>query len=297
MSAQAERKTENLPQWKKEEVDELQEIIESYDSVGIVGITGIPSKQLQDMRRDLHGTAELRVSRNTLQVRALEQSGLEDLVEHVEGQVGIVGTNDNPFTLYKELEASKTPAPINEGEVAPNDIVIPEGDTGVDPGPFVGELQSIGANARIEEGSIQVMFDDPGLREAVARKEGHIPDDAPEWAVEDALARVEKARNWARRTGNEFDYELKRTEIPDHDFDAATEDALAELADFIEAGHEPDEIQGEIYETAKRHDVDVGDFFGAGYRLFFDEDQGPKLGPFLAKVDREFVVARLRRER
>lgn len=141
------------------------------------------------------------------------------------------------------------------------------------------------------------MFDDPGLREAVARKEGHIPDDAPEWAVEDALARVEKARNWARRTGNEFDYELKRTEIPDHDFDAATEDALAELADFIEAGHEPDEIQGEIYETAKRHDVDVGDFFGAGYRLFFDEDQGPKLGPFLAKVDREFVVARLRRER
>ncbi|WP_339105688.1 lysine--tRNA ligase [Haloterrigena salinisoli] len=141
------------------------------------------------------------------------------------------------------------------------------------------------------------MTDDPDLREEIARREGHVPDDAPEWAVEDALARVEKARNWARRTENEFDYELKRTEIPDHDFDAATEDALAELADFIEEGHEPDEIQGEIYETARRHDVDVGDFFGAGYRLFFDEDQGPKLGPFLAKVDREFVVARLRRER
>ncbi len=141
------------------------------------------------------------------------------------------------------------------------------------------------------------MFDDPDLREEVARREGHIPDDAPDWAVEEALERVEQARNWARRTGNEFDYELKRSEVPDHDFDAATEDALAELADFIEAGHDPDEIQGEIYETAKRHDVDVGDFFAAGYRLFFDEDQGPKLGPFLAKVDREFVVARLRRER
>ncbi|AEH38085.1 lysine--tRNA ligase [Halopiger xanaduensis] len=141
------------------------------------------------------------------------------------------------------------------------------------------------------------MFDDPDLREEVARKEGHIPDDAPEWAVEGALARVERARNWARRTGNEFDYELKRSEIPDHDFDADTEEALEELADFIEAGHDPEEIQGEIYETAKRHDVDIGDFFGAGYRLFFDEDQGPKLGPFLAKLDREFVVARLRRER
>ncbi|NKE37177.1 50S ribosomal protein L10 [Natronococcus sp. JC468] len=159
MSAEAERKTQNLPQWKKEEVDELADLIESYESIGIVGIAGIPSKQLQDMRRDLHGSAELRVSRNTLQVRALEDAGLGDLVEHVEGQVGLVGTNDNPFALYKELEASKTPAPINEGEVAPNDIVVPEGDTGVDPGPFVGELQSVGANARIQDGSIQVMED------------------------------------------------------------------------------------------------------------------------------------------
>lgn len=159
MSAQPERKTENLPQWKKEEVDELAQIIDEYESVGVVGIAGIPSKQLQDMRRDLHGTAVLRVSRNTLQTRALEDAGLGDLVEHIEGQVGIVGTNENPFSLYKELESSKTPAPINEGEVAPNDIVIPEGDTGVDPGPFVGELQSVGANARIEDGSIQVMED------------------------------------------------------------------------------------------------------------------------------------------
>ncbi|TYT61864.1 50S ribosomal protein L10 [Natrialba swarupiae] len=159
MSAEAERKTENLPQWKKEEVDELESLIDEYESIGIVGITGIPSKQLQDMRRGLHGTAVVRVSRNTLQVRALEDAGLDDLVSHVEGQVGLVATNDNPFTLYKELEASKTPAPINEGEVAPNDIVIPEGDTGVDPGPFVGELQGIGANARIEDGSIQVMED------------------------------------------------------------------------------------------------------------------------------------------
>ncbi|WP_049900981.1 50S ribosomal protein L10 [Natrinema sp. J7-1] len=159
MSAQAERKTENLPQWKKEEVDELARIIDEYESVGVVGIAGIPSKQLQDMRRDLHGTAVLRVSRNTLQTRALEDAGFGDLVEHIGGQVGIIATDENPFSLYKELEASKTPAPINEGEVAPNDIVIPEGDTGVDPGPFVGELQGIGANARIEDGSIQVMED------------------------------------------------------------------------------------------------------------------------------------------
>ncbi len=157
----AERKTETIPQWKKDEVGDLVATLEQYDSVGIVNIAGIPSRQLQDMRRNLHGTAELRVSRNTLMERALDEvdEGLEDLGQYVGGQVGLICTNDNPFSLYQQLEASKTSAPINDGEVAPNDIVVPEGDTGMDPGQFVGELQAVGAEARIQEGSIQVMAD------------------------------------------------------------------------------------------------------------------------------------------
>ncbi|QLG62636.1 50S ribosomal protein L10 [Halorarum salinum] len=161
MSSSDVRKTETIPQWKREEVEELSEFLERYSSVGVVGVTGIPSRQLQAMRRDLHGKAELRMSRNTLSTRALEEvdDGLEELADYVAGEVGLIGTNDNPFGLYKQLEASKTPAPINAGEVTPNDIVIPEGDTGVDPGPFVGELQQAGADARIQEGSIQVLSD------------------------------------------------------------------------------------------------------------------------------------------
>ena len=161
------RKTETIPEWKREEVDELVEFIDSYNSVGIVGVAGIPSRQLQAMRRELHGSAAVRMSRNTLTNRALEavDDGVEALTEYVSGQVALVGTNDNPFGLFKQLEASKTPAPINEGEVAPNDIVIPEGDTGVDPGPFVGELQTVGAAARIQDGSIKVTEDSTVLTE------------------------------------------------------------------------------------------------------------------------------------
>ncbi|MFW5956707.1 MAG: 50S ribosomal protein L10 [Halorhabdus sp.] len=161
MSAESERKTEQIPEWKREEIDNLVDMLSAYDSVGIVDLTGIPSQQLQDMRRNLYGTAELRVSRNTLVERALDEidEGFEQLVEYVSGHVGLIGTNENPFGLYKQLEASKTSAPIGAGEVTPNDIVITEGDTGIDPGPFVGDLQSVGANARIQEGSIQVLED------------------------------------------------------------------------------------------------------------------------------------------
>ena len=166
MSSEA-RKTETIPQWKQEEVDELVEFVDSYQSVGIVRVTGIPSKQLQNMRRDLHGKAAVRMSRNTLMERALDEvdDGLEDLNEYIAGEVALIGTDDNPFGLFKQLEASKTPAPINAGEVAPNEIVIPEGDTGVDPGPFVGELQQVGASARIMDGSIKVTEDSTVLSE------------------------------------------------------------------------------------------------------------------------------------
>jgi len=161
MSTGSDRQTETVPEWKREEVDDVVEFIGRYDSVGVVDVTGIPSRQLQDMRRGLYGTAALRISRNTLIERALEEAGGErsSLAEHVSGQVGLIGTDDNPFGLYQQLEASKTPAPINAGEVAPNDIVIPEGDTGMDPGQFVGELQSVGADARIQDGSIHVLSD------------------------------------------------------------------------------------------------------------------------------------------
>jgi large subunit ribosomal protein L10 len=170
MSTSDVRKTETIPQWKREEVDELVEFVDSYESVGIVGVTGIPSRQLQNMRRDLHGKAAVRMSRNTLMERALDEvdEGVEDLSDYLSGQVALIGTDDNPFGLFKELEASKTPAPINAGEVAPNDIVIPEGDTGVDPGPFVGELQQVGAAARIMDGSIQVTEDSTVLEEGEA---------------------------------------------------------------------------------------------------------------------------------
>ena len=140
------------------------------------------------------------------------------------------------------------------------------------------------------------MYESADARRADAERQGHVDPDAPAWATERAFERVALASEWADRTSNEYDYTVQRTELPAVDFDAATEAALEELADFVEAGHDGEAIQGEIFEIAKRHDLEVGDFFGAGYRLLFDESQGPQLGPFIAKLDREFVVNRLRRE-
>ncbi|AUV83277.1 lysine--tRNA ligase [Salinigranum rubrum] len=139
------------------------------------------------------------------------------------------------------------------------------------------------------------MTDDRELREQMARNEGHLADDTPEWAVEAALARVERARAWAERMDNEYNYRLQ-ADLPETEFDPSVEAALDDLADFVAAGHSGEEIQGQMYELPDNYGVETGDFFNAGYRLFFDADSGPRLGEFLGELDRTFVVRRLRRE-
>lgn len=151
----------HVAEWKKEEVSELKELIDSYDVVGIVDLLNIPAKQLQEMRKSLKGKAVIRMSKKNLIDLALEdcnanKDNVTELSEHMDGQVAVIATEMNPFRLYKILEDSKTAAPAKPGAIAVDDIVIPEGDTGFEPGPFLGELQQVGIPAKIDKGKIVV---------------------------------------------------------------------------------------------------------------------------------------------
>ena len=151
----------HVAEWKKEEVKELKGIIGEYDVIGIVDLVNIPAKQLQEMRKSLKGKAVIRMSKINLINLALEDCNAEktniiDLSEHMDGQIAIIATEMNPFKLYKILEDSKTQAPAKPGTIAPDDIIVPEGDTGFEPGPFLGELQQVGIPAKIDKGKICV---------------------------------------------------------------------------------------------------------------------------------------------
>jgi large subunit ribosomal protein L10 len=102
------------------------------------------------------------MSRKTFMSLALNDSGKENIValeEYMEGQPAMIFTNMNPFKLYKILESSKTAAPAKAGSIAPEDIVVPKGDTAFKPGPILGELQKIGIPAKIEKGKIVITSD------------------------------------------------------------------------------------------------------------------------------------------
>ena len=151
----------HVAEWKKEEVNELKGIIGEHDVICIVDLMNIPAKQLQEMRRTLKGNAVIRMAKINLINLALEdcnadKNNIVDLSEHMDGQVAIIATEMNPFKLYKILEDSKTSAPAKAGSIANDDIIVPEGDTGFEPGPFLGELQQVGIPAKIDKGKICV---------------------------------------------------------------------------------------------------------------------------------------------
>ena len=149
----------HVAEWKKEEVKELIGIINKYDVIGIVDLMNIPAKQLQEMRKTLKDDAVIRMSKKNLIDLALEDCNAEktdivDLSEHMDGQVALIATEMNPFKLYKILENSKTSAPAKAGTIAPEDIVVPEGDTGITNLAFMGELGQVGIQARPMDGKI-----------------------------------------------------------------------------------------------------------------------------------------------
>ncbi len=154
----------HVAKWKDDEVKEIVDLINSKPVIGIVNISGIPGPQLQKIRQNLGEKAIFKVSKNLLFTHAFDKAtkskkDVGNLKEFIEGQVGVIATEMNPFSLFRELEATKTPAPASGGETAPEDILIKQGNTSFKPGPIVGDLQKVGIPAAIESGKVVIKSD------------------------------------------------------------------------------------------------------------------------------------------
>lgn len=144
---------------KKETVNEFTELINEYPVVGVANLENLPAKQLMDIRSQLRDQALVKMTKKRLIKRAFDKSekeGIEDLGDHMRGMPALVFTEENPFSLYKELQQSKSPAPIKGGQIAPKDIQVEEGPTSFSPGPIIGELGSLGIDAGIDGGKVTV---------------------------------------------------------------------------------------------------------------------------------------------
>jgi len=144
---------------KAREVAQLEQLIEQYPVVGIAGIERIPAPQFREMRQMLGDNAVIRVSKNTMISRALGGKPMEKLQESLDGPSALILTRIDGFRLARELDRLKRPVTPKGGEIAPQDIIVPKGGTGLKPGPVVGDLQRVGIPAAIERGKVIIQRD------------------------------------------------------------------------------------------------------------------------------------------
>ncbi len=148
---------------KEAKVGELKQKMEDYPVVGVLDMHGLPAKQLQEIKKEMKKFAEVRMTRKTLMELAIDQAdvdGVEKLKENDAKQPALIFSERDPFQLYSLIQRNKTSAAAQGGEEAPNDIEVPEGDTGIGPGPMLGKLQGAGLQVQVEDGTIHVQQPD-----------------------------------------------------------------------------------------------------------------------------------------
>ena len=161
----------HVAQYKKDVVKKLTDLMSKYPIVGLVDLENLPAPPLQKMKSQLRGKVEIFMTKKRLIRLALEKAketkpGLEKLEEYFRGMPALIFTNDNPFSLFKTLKKSKSPAPIKAGQTAPKEIVIKSGPTGFAPGPIISELGSVGIKCGVVDGKVAIKED------SVVAKEG-----------------------------------------------------------------------------------------------------------------------------
>ncbi|MDY6769951.1 MAG: 50S ribosomal protein L10 [Candidatus Nanohaloarchaea archaeon] len=149
-------------QEKEELVDDLVGKMEEYPVVGLLDMEGLPARQLQEIKKELVGEADITMARKTLIELALQQADRPDITEldaDEASQPALIFTDKNPFSLFKLIQAKKSSAAASGGEEAPTDIVVQAGMTDIDPGPMLGKIQELGAGTSVEDGKIKVEND------------------------------------------------------------------------------------------------------------------------------------------
>jgi large subunit ribosomal protein L10 len=160
-------KKKHIQQWKLDEINNLIDLFKTYKNVAVIEVAHIHDMQIQATRKILRGKAVFRMSKKSLQQRAIEQykkeskkTNLDELAKHIPGQSSLVFTNLELFEMKKIFHQNEWMVPAKPNEITPVDIWVPEGDTGLPTGQVISELNmTLKLPTRIMNDTIHVRED------------------------------------------------------------------------------------------------------------------------------------------
>jgi len=154
---------------KRRKIEELEQLFRTNQVIGILDLTKTKADLLHEFRKRMSGKAVIKVSKKTLAAIAAERAGrtaAKQFIDSLKNPIGLIFTNMNPFLLYIELEKNRILSYAKPNEKADIDVVIPEMNTGLTPGPILSEFGKMKIPTKIVDGMIWI------AKETVAAKKG-----------------------------------------------------------------------------------------------------------------------------
>jgi len=121
----------------------------------------VGSNQMQKVRLALRGKAVLLMGKNTVLRKVINQEAeknpkLAALLDNITGNIGFVFTNGDLNECRSTIQSNKVPAAAKSGTLAPTDVHVPAGPTGLDPGQ-TAFFQALQIPTKIARGSIEII--------------------------------------------------------------------------------------------------------------------------------------------
>jgi len=154
---------EDKTTWKANYFTKLVQYMEEYPKCFIVGADNVGSKQMQQIRIGLRGSAVVLMGKNTMMRKAIKghlenNPALEKILPHIRGNVGFVFTNGELTEVREKLLENKVRAPARPGAIAPGDVIIPSQNTGLGP-EKTSFFQALAIATKISKGTIEIIND------------------------------------------------------------------------------------------------------------------------------------------
>lgn len=146
---------------KAEYKAKLIRYLQDHKNILVVTANHVGSHQLQQIRQELRGRALVLMGKNTLVRMVLREYADQDptinnFMPCVRGNCGFVFTNEDIKEIRDVLAANRVSAMARPGVIAPNDVVVEPGPTGLDPGQ-TGFFQALSIPTKIFKGQIEMI--------------------------------------------------------------------------------------------------------------------------------------------
>ncbi|MDE0525820.1 MAG: 50S ribosomal protein L10 [Thaumarchaeota archaeon] len=147
---------------KTQMYQQIQSLPKRYRVLALVKLDKVRGAQILPLRKTLKDDVLFvnikdRVAKKAL--RGLDIPGIAGIAKELVGQCMLMFTDMSPFRLNMLLGKNKIMMAARGGDTSSMDVVVPEMNTGIAPGPMLTEFKEAGIPTKIDQGTIWISKD------------------------------------------------------------------------------------------------------------------------------------------